>query len=304
MTTINLRDGVNTTQIQSESRQTMYSEADIIESIQRVASKLEKNPTRDEYIDHTTADEPCASTISNRLGWVDAKEKAGVGGNVSTVDVNEQYFNSIDSHEKAYWFGLIVSDGSVVESGNYGCLSTVLELQSTDRDTIEHFKRSIDSGHKISTINGSHENASPHARIAVSNTEFTENLIELGVSKNKSQTDDFPSIKRSYRPAFIRGYSDGDGSVNIYKHHGEKTGEWKLFNKSKSRLETMFNWIKNCGVSSGNINCQEGVHRLSISKESDLRRVWRTMYPKGNQTNPSMTRKVHKFEELMEVIEQ
>lgn len=303
--TINLYDG-----LEDERRQPhtvgpdlTYTNEDVLNAIRRVAKDVGENPTLAQY--ESAESVPCKGTVMERFGsWVKAKEIAGVGGNLATVNVNESYFKKLDSREKAYWLGLIVADGSIIENGDYGGLSTVLELHESDSDTVEKFKKEVESGHTISKIESSLQGASTHHRISITNKQFSQHLIELGLEKNKSQTNTLPTIPPKYRPSFLRGYSDGDGGISIYKHHGSMTGEWTLSNKSEQRLQTMLKWIRHWGVTTGNItDDMNGVSTLTISNEEDLQKIWRTMYAKGENTEPSMQRKTNKFEQLMEVIE-
>lgn len=280
-----------------------YTEDHIIESIQEVAKEVGRNPTKNEYMELSKPDHPSVGTVADRFGsWVSAKEAAGVGGDLTTVNVNVDYFSEVGDDETAYWLGMLTADGAIAQNGNHGGLATVLELHEDDGYLVEQFKEDIDSGHKISTVQSNFAGASTHYRISVTNKEFTQTLIDRGVKMNKSQSQELPDIDPEYRPAFVRGFFDGDGSITLLEHHGEDTGEWRLHNKSKNRLETIWEWIRCWGVKSGNINVDKnGVSDLSISKESDIKRIWRTMYPKGENTYPSMQRKVNKFTELFEV---
>ena len=58
---------------------------------------------------------------------------------------NEDFFETIDSEEKAYWLGFIYADGYITGDDRCG-----IALKNIDNIHLEKFKKSIDSNHKIS----------------------------------------------------------------------------------------------------------------------------------------------------------
>ena len=60
--------------------------------------------------------------------------------------VNEDYFEVIDTEEKAYWLGFLYADGSVGTSR----YTVELALKEEDYEHILKFKEHIESEHKIS----------------------------------------------------------------------------------------------------------------------------------------------------------
>ena len=55
--------------------------------------------------------------------------------------IRSDYFSSIDSPEKAYWLGLLFTDGSVDHYGHTGRIR--LQLQEQDIDILEKFKEDL-----------------------------------------------------------------------------------------------------------------------------------------------------------------
>lgn len=63
------------------------------------------------------------------------------------------YFNEIDSEEKAYWLGFMFADGYICNHENrYGEDSFGITLHAKDVDTLEKFKRSISSTNPITDV--------------------------------------------------------------------------------------------------------------------------------------------------------
>ena len=56
---------------------------------------------------------------------------------------NENYFENIDTEEKAYWLGFISADGSICKSSKYNSYRLVLNLNRLDEHHILKFKNAI-----------------------------------------------------------------------------------------------------------------------------------------------------------------
>jgi len=123
-----------------------------------------------------------------------------------------EYFKNIDSKEKAYWLGVIVSDGTIQKDGYK------TSLASKDKDLIEKFKIAIKSEHTISKIEQFDKRTKKTYKrymIQISSKEFTTNIINLGVTNRKSYVCEFPNIEEKYYLSFLRGLFDGDGSLGF-----------------------------------------------------------------------------------------
>lgn len=130
--------------------------------------------------------------------------------------VNKNYFQKIDSSDKAYWLGFLFADGCVeyIKTGEriYGKRLNI-ELARKDRDHLEKFLKSIDSNHPI--IDFSRETYGKlreYSKIRVSCTKMVQDLENLGCVKSKTFHLKYPKIEEKFNLDFIRGYFDGDGS--------------------------------------------------------------------------------------------
>lgn len=134
---------------------------------------------------------------------------------VRRYNVNENYFDVIDTQEKAYVLGLLYSDGS-----NNPDKSTVsISLQEEDRDLLEQVRLLIGSDKPLEYLDYSKKTDFGYRyknqfRLLVFSKHICDSLTRLGVIKNKSLKTTFPAfLERSLIPHFIRGVYDGDGSV-------------------------------------------------------------------------------------------
>lgn len=126
--------------------------------------------------------------------------------NQSRLKLNINYFDEIDSPEKAYWLGLLAADGSLKNNK--------VKLISKDLDIIQKFKSALESEHKIS-LNEVYDKRTNKTYVSYT-IQVTSNLFCQKVSKyipiNKSEYFNIPNIDIEYYPEFIAGMVDGDGS--------------------------------------------------------------------------------------------
>ena len=123
-------------------------------------------------------------------------------------NVNSDFFEKIDTEEKAYWLGFISADGHIGKNRN----SIKISLSIKDINHIKKFKKSIESEHKIlirksKAFNGVFESA----ELVINNKKMHADLQKLGLKNlkiNHSLPKDVPdNLIRHY----LRGLYDGDG---------------------------------------------------------------------------------------------
>lgn len=130
--------------------------------------------------------------------------------NESKLYFNINYFDVIDTYEKAYWLGFIAADG---------CLkSNKVRLVSKDEEVIVKFKNALESEHKIvRSITTDKRSGKKHELfiISITNNLFSRKL-EKFINIDKSNNFHLPKIDKSLYPFFLAGMFDGDGSFSIY----------------------------------------------------------------------------------------
>jgi predicted DNA-binding protein YlxM (UPF0122 family) len=153
-------------------------------------------------------------------------DKNGIAYN-RKYSCNDNYFNKIDSGDKAYWLGFLYADGCNMEDRN-----SVYLNQSAPRDYILHkFKKSIKATNPINLtkaacvreIKDRMVNVQDAFRIQIISQQLSQDLAKLGCGQNKTHTLTFPTtdqVPKEFYADFIRGYFDGDGSVSA--HSGGK----------------------------------------------------------------------------------
>lgn len=124
--------------------------------------------------------------------------------------LNEEYFETINTEDKAYFLGFIMADGCVYLN-KQNCLS--IQIHKNDVEVLEKFKKCLNSTSPIYNMKGKKENM---VSFKLYSEKLLNDLIKLGVTERKSLTLKFPNLEQvpeELLSHFIRGYFDGDGTV-------------------------------------------------------------------------------------------
>jgi hypothetical protein len=148
-------------------------------------------------------------------------------------NINQDYFETIDTEEKAYWLGFLAADGTIrlrhggAEKKKRGS-SIVLKLAVKDKHHVDRFQKifGIESRithHRDYTKTRKGEvSFSDNCRVSINSNKLIDDIMDKGVTPRKSQTLDRPNIKDEYQNHFIRGYFDGNGTISFNTKEGAK----------------------------------------------------------------------------------
>jgi hypothetical protein len=120
---------------------------------------------------------------------------------------NHKYFNTIDTEDKAYWFGFIAADGCIKKGHTLS-----IYLQSTDKQHLILLLNYLNANYPIRDEKKIVKNKIYFsAGFSVHSYKLVQNLIAKGITERKSLTLKYPKIDSCLMRHFIRGYFDGDG---------------------------------------------------------------------------------------------
>lgn len=126
--------------------------------------------------------------------------------------LNENYFDIIDTQNKAYILGLLYADGCNSVKHH----SITLSLQECDKHVIEFVKNELEYAGPIGflELNKKNSNYQNQYKLCINNEYMSKRLEQLGVVTAKSLKLTFPEwIPDNLLSHFIRGYFDGDGCI-------------------------------------------------------------------------------------------
>ncbi|HPX44804.1 MAG TPA: LAGLIDADG family homing endonuclease [Bacteroidales bacterium] len=123
--------------------------------------------------------------------------------------LHEDYFSKIDSHEKAYFLGLLMSDGYIATDTYSKIMGITLQLQ--DEYILEYLKQAINPNSKLHYYKNS-------VKFRINSTKIYNDLKTLNFSESKSNKEfHIPNINKEFYNSFIAGYFDGDGCITLKK---------------------------------------------------------------------------------------
>lgn len=193
--------------------------------------------------------------------------------------INENYFESVNTQNKAYFLGLLYADGNVSEFKTSVCLI----LKNEDSYLIKLFNQDIGSNKPTNLVK------EKYTKLEINSEKFKLDLIKLGCSFRKTHILEFPSEKIVSSDLiwhFIRGYFDGDGCIYTKNRFLVNIcGTYNFLNSLKTFLQGF------------DIKCSVGkmksVYQLQITNKKDFMKFFKNLY---NDSNVSMTRKKKKYE--------
>lgn len=149
------------------------------------------------------------------------ESRKGIGGRKRQCTLNENYFQELDSKDKAYFLGFIYADGFITKP-SHG--QNILGLTLAEIEPIDKFKKYIQTNKKVGYYKktSSYSNKSYEYKLALNSDKLVSDIEKLGVIERKTLTLTFPNLREDLIPHFIRGYFDGDGSVFLHKDSREE----------------------------------------------------------------------------------
>jgi hypothetical protein len=131
--------------------------------------------------------------------------------------INEDFFDNIDTEEKAYFLGFLYADGCNQMEHNY---TTCLALELSDKEILEKFAKLIYKDnplHQIKKYDRTHETPPRGytASFSINSKHICFQLQKLGCVSKKTFILTYPKwMPDNMHRHFIRGYFDGDGTIN------------------------------------------------------------------------------------------
>lgn len=143
-------------------------------------------------------------------------------------------FDEVDTETKAYFLGLMASDGHTSWKPDAKFIS--IELQKPDSKVLKILAEILNYNGKIEALK--REGKKPSERLRIYNNELTRSLIENGISETTETHYASQKLPKALRKDFLRGLIDGDGHIKFSKK------DLNFGTCSDSLIETISQWCK------------------------------------------------------------
>ncbi|MGZ9868126.1 LAGLIDADG family homing endonuclease [Priestia endophytica] len=289
-----------------------------IDSIRRVASSLGVNGTtayfesREDEIIKTHYPKNGYEKVLELLPHRDKssiQQRAHKLG-VSFLSYNENYFEEIDTPEKAYWLGFMYTDGYVTTNNRWGVTLGIKDIDHLKKFT-DAFNCNINlkTRKRLSKFEETLGKEYEECSFVINNSKMHSDLISKGVISNKTKTMTFPSsdiIPNKFTNHFIRGLFDGDGSYCVMTN--KQTYKDRIYNVtsceisfvcgSKQFIDQLGEVISiNTGIKIRiNKSSKKELYTLRISNKKDLLKFIEYIY---DEKEDKLERKYLKAQEII-----
>lgn len=131
---------------------------------------------------------------------------------------DENYFENIDTPEKAYWLGFISADGCLYRrEGHQGLVS--IQINEKDIEILNNFKEELKTEKPINISQDKRRPDTIMTNLQITGDNFFNSILDKGIGIRKTYDLDMKlvlnNIPKRFFSAYMLGYFDGDGSIDI-----------------------------------------------------------------------------------------
>lgn len=218
--------------------------------------------------------------------------------------VNENYFQAIDTENKAYFLGLLSADGYIIDCKK-GQYRVGISLQEKDVEILYAMKNDMNFDGKILYRKKRNKNWQATYSIQISSNKMANDLISLGVTPRKSLNLEYPTINQIpeiFMRDYIRGLFDGDGCITSGLNKGKINFRFFIVGALGTCDGVKNILFSKLGLGSGNVTKKElndGVRRpiyyYYVTGNHAIRKLYDYLY---SDSSCFLTRKELKFREI------
>jgi len=147
--------------------------------------------------------------------------------------VNKNFFSKW-SPLMAYWLGMLCADGHISKSNNF------ISLSSKDIDHLRLFSKDLESDYKVKSVIRGDKSFSPgtiQTLLRINSIKVKNDLLKLGVHDFKNGGLELVNkIPNNLFSHWLRGMTDGDGTISIINSTQGQYPTWRLVGPYKEQL--------------------------------------------------------------------
>ena len=220
---------------------------------------------------------------------------------------NKDYFEIIDTYDKAYWLGFIYADGCVIVNKEKRNREFCIKLQKEDDEHLRKLNKCLDGNVPVTYqkrqtfVKYGYDKYYECCMIRFYNKKMILDLMDKGVIQSKTYDLKLPDLDNDELLwCFIRGFMDGDGHICLPNNtgYGYRVG-FTCF--CKDFLESLQSFFKKYGIDSYiNLDKKDGhIYKLEIRNKQSLKIYLDNCYKNGDMY---LDRKFKRYKTLYKLL--
>lgn len=199
-------------------------------------------------------------------------------------NLQSDYFSKIDTYDKAYFLGFLITDGNITKEGNAIRLSLKLE----DEEILKVFTSKVKSENQLV-----YRQDKPEVTFSVKNKQWKMDLAKFGVIPCKTASVEMPLLSDEMMPHLIRGMIDGDGSISNKSHYIFFCGNEKIVQQLHDFLVKKLN-LYNVKI----LHTEKNLWSCQWSSKKDILKIGQYIYQ--NKQDCYLKRKYNNFLQIIQ----
>ena len=226
------------------------------------------------YQNGTPYEEMCEFTGLTERGIRFVLEKNGVErksvGRPRNHKVNEDFFKEW-SCEMAWVLGLFVTDGHMNKRTHS------IYFSQKDERILKLIARYMEADYVLAPVGKTKTTST----LITNSREIKKDLMEMGITPNKSLTLKFPPVPEPYLPSFIRGVIDGDGWIQKKGYVMNITTASEEF--ASGLLSVFEQWNLRSEITLEHSQTGRNIYRVWVKGKESLTRLAKIIYRRCNE---------------------
>lgn len=200
--------------------------------------------------------------------------------------VDDNYFDVIDTANKAYILGFLWADGH--NNTNTGIIE--MRLQERDKHILEDISLNLGNERPLYFVPEHRDNTQDTYRMYITSKQISNMLVQYGMVNNKTYILQWPiGLDEDFVPHFLRGFTDGDGHIDTRELSWAGTS--MMLKKIQEILTDKFN------IDSKLYNTKADIIKtLRVCKKQDIITILNWIY---QDADLKLNRKFLKYQEII-----
>jgi hypothetical protein len=243
------------------------------------------------------------SVVTEKYGIRRSRKEAHQLAHVQKYGEADNYFDNIDTEEKAYYLGYIVADGCIFERKSNGEKALSIFLQVTDGYIIERLGSILRRNVLVRPPKGKDKE---QRGLRVTSAHIYDTLRSYGITERKSYDNHeatvFNHIPPDLMSHFLRGLIDGDGCIIAIRGRRDRrrdSGRISLCG-NRSDMQGVADIFTSIGCRSAKVRKRLNIYGVTWGSMTDLRNIIHYLY---DNATIYLDRKKRVAEEILSVID-